>query len=86
MILALQATNRMPTTAVKMIEVGEATGGLEVVLSQAASFHEEALSHSLMRRMALVEPILLLLIGVSVGGIIIIVMYLPIFYIVDVIK
>ncbi len=82
---AMQATNLMLPTAVKMIEVGEATGGLETMLTQVASFHEEALSHSLTRMMALIEPIMMLLIGVFVGGIII-VMYLPIFYIVDVIK
>lgn len=83
--LAMRATELMPPTAVKMIEVGEATGGLETMLTQVASFHEEALSHSLTRMMSLIEPILMLLIGVFVGGIII-VMYLPIFYIVDVIK
>lgn len=83
--LAMQAENLLAPTAVKMIEVGEASGGLETMLVQVASFHEEALSNSLTRMMALIEPILMLLIGVFVGGIII-VMYLPIFYIVDVIK
>jgi type IV pilus assembly protein PilC len=82
---AMAATRVLPATAVKMVEVGEAGGGLEDMLSEVAVFHEEALSNSLTRMMALIEPILMLLMGVFVGGIII-VMYLPIFYIVDVIK
>jgi len=82
---AMAATKIMPPTAVKMIEVGEAGGGLEDMLTEVAIFHEEALSNSMTRMMALIEPILMLLMGVFVGGIII-VMYLPIFYIVDVIK
>lgn len=82
---ALSATKMLSATAIKMIEVGEAGGGLEDMLTEVAVFHEEALSNSLTRMMSLIEPILMLLMGVFVGGIII-VMYLPIFYIVDVIK
>lgn len=82
---AMASTGILTPTAVKMIEVGEAGGGLEDMLTEVAVFHEEALSNSLTRMMALIEPILMLLMGVFVGGIII-VMYLPIFYIVDVIK
>ena len=82
---AMASTRIMTSTAVKMIEVGEAGGGLEDMLTEVAVFHEEALSNSLTRMMSLIEPILMLLMGVFVGGIII-VMYLPIFYIVDVVK
>lgn len=82
---AMASTQILTSTAVKMIEVGEAGGGLEDMLTEVAVFHEEALSNSLTRMMSLIEPILMLLMGVFVGGIII-VMYLPIFYIVDVIK
>lgn len=82
---AMAAVKAMTPTAIKMIEVGEAGGGLEDMLTEVAVFHEEALSNSLTRMMALIEPMLMLLMGVFVGGIII-VMYLPIFYIVDVIK
>ncbi len=83
--LAMASTRIMTSTAIKMIEVGEAGGGLEDMLTEVAIFHEEALSNSLTRMMSLIEPILMLLMGVFVGGIII-VMYLPIFYIVDVVK
>jgi type IV pilus assembly protein PilC len=82
---AMASTKILSSTAVKMIEVGEAGGGLEDMLNEVAVFHEEALSNSLTRMMSLIEPVLMLLMGVFVGGIII-VMYLPIFYIVDVVK
>ena len=82
---AMLTTGLMPHTAIKMIEVGEATGGLDTMLADVAGFFEESLSHTLTRMMSLIEPMLMLLMGVLVGGTII-VMYLPIFYIVDVIK
>lgn len=82
---AMLVTALMPATAIKMIEVGEATGGLDTMLADIAGFFEESLSHTLTRMMSLIEPLLMLLMGVLVGGTII-VMYLPIFYIVDVIK
>lgn len=82
---AMASAKVLTATAVKMIEVGEAGGGLEDMLTEVAVFHEEALSNSLTRMMSLIEPLLMLLMGVFVGGIII-VMYLPIFYIADVIK
>lgn len=82
---ALLAAELMPVTAIKMIEVGEATGSLDTLLAEVAGFFEERLAHTLARMMTLIEPLLMLLMGVFVGGTII-VMYLPIFYIVDVIK
>jgi type IV pilus assembly protein PilC len=82
---AMQSTGLLPRSAIKMVEVGEATGGLDAMLGEVATFYEESLEHTLSRIMILIEPILMLLMGVLVGGTII-VMYLPIFYIVDVIK
>jgi len=82
---AVRTTQLMPGNAVKMIEVGEASGGLGEMLSEIATFNEEALSHLLARLMTLIEPVLMLLMGILVGGTII-VMYLPIFSIVSVIK
>lgn len=75
----------MPDTAVKLIEVGEASGNLDEMLGEVARYYEELLQNSLARVMALLEPALMLLIGILVGGIILI-MYLPIFYIAEVIK
>ncbi len=82
---AVRATQLMPQMAARMIEVGEATGGLDGMLGEVARFNEELLDTKLTRLMSLVEPVLMLLIGTIVGGIII-VMYLPVFHVADIIK
>lgn len=82
---AARAVRLLPDTAIKMIEVGEASGGLETMLAEVAQFYEEVLDSRLARVMALIEPVLMLLMGLLIGTIIII-MYLPIFRMADVIK
>jgi type IV pilus assembly protein PilC len=82
---AVRATDLMPPMAARMIEVGEASGGLDGMLGEVARFHEELLDTKLTRVMSLIEPVLMLLIGVIIGGIII-VMYLPVFHVADIIK
>lgn len=83
--VSMSETGLVPKTAVKMIEVGENSGGLEEMLAEVATYYEGVLSNKIARMTALIEPILMLLMGILVGGTII-VMYLPMFYIVDVIK
>ncbi len=82
---AVQAAGLLPETAVKMIRVGEAGGGLDGMLSEVAHYYEEILDTQLARLMALVEPVLVLFMGLLIGGIII-VMYLPIFNLAEVIR
>lgn len=82
---AVRAAGLMPDTAVKMLQVGEASGGLDRMLAEMAQYYEEALENRLARIMALVEPALVLLMGLMIGGIII-VMYLPIFNLAEVIR
>lgn len=82
---AVRATNLMPETAARMVEVGEASGGLDTMLAEVAQFYEDILDARLARSMALIEPLLMLLMGLIIGGIII-VMYLPIFRMAEVIK
>lgn len=82
---AVRATALMPDMAARMIEVGEASGGLDAMLAEIAQFYEEMLDTRLSRVMTLVEPLLMLLMGVLIGGIIII-MYLPVFHLADIIK
>lgn len=81
---AVRATNLMPETAARMVEVGEASGGLDTMLAEVAQFYEDILDARLARTMALIEPLLMLLMGLIIGGIII-VMYLPIFRMAEVI-
>ena len=82
---AVRTTQLMPETAARMVEVGEASGSLDVMLAEVAQFYEEVLDSRLARSMALIEPVLMLLMGLIIGGIII-VMYLPIFRMAEVIR
>jgi type IV pilus assembly protein PilC len=82
---AVRATRLMPETAARMVEVGEASGGLDTMLAEVAQFYEDILDARLARSMALIEPLLMLLMGLIIGGIII-VMYLPIFRMAEVIS
>lgn len=75
----------MPRMTLEMIEVGETTGALEEMLNQVAEFHEEELDRSLTRITTWVEPVLLLLMGGLVAGVVI-TMYLPIFNLAGTIK
>lgn len=76
---AFEGSGLMPRMTVEMIAVGEATGGLEEMLDQAAEFHEEELDRMLNHFTTWLEPVLLLIMGLFVGTIIVL-MYLPIFY------
>lgn len=82
---AFKTEDLMPETALKMVEVGEASGKLDGMLAEVAQFYEGSLDHRLARIMALIEPLLMLLMGILVGGTII-AMYLPIFNMAEVIK
>lgn len=68
----------LPRMTIEMIEIGETTGELEVMLQDVAEFHEGELDLRLSQLTTWIEPVLLLVMGVIVGGIVI-VMYLPIF-------
>lgn len=82
---ALRVTGLLPATALKMLQVGEAGGALERMLMEMAQYYEDALEARLARLMALIEPLLILLMGLMIGGIIV-VMYLPIFNLAEVIR
>ncbi|MEO5656351.1 MAG: type II secretion system F family protein [Nitrospiria bacterium] len=75
----------MPRMTLEMIEVGETTGALEEMLNQVADFHEEELDRILTRITTWVEPVLLLVMGGLVAGVVI-TMYLPIFNLAGTIK
>ena len=61
-----------------MVEVGESTGALEDMLNNIADFFDEEIDTSLTRFMALIEPVLLLVMGVVIAGLLIS-LYLPLF-------
>jgi len=61
----------------QMIAVGEQTGKLPTMLTEAANFYEEQVSTTVERMMSMLEPIMLIVMGVVVG-VLLISMYLPI--------
>jgi type IV pilus assembly protein PilC len=75
---SLEQTRVFPDLAVEMVEVGEATGALPTMLSSVAEFYEEDVQSALAAAMSLIEPAILLIMGVVVGFILIS-LYLPIF-------
>ena len=75
---ALERPQILPKLALEMISVGEETGSLEPMLRDVAEFYDGDLDVRLTQLTTWIEPVLLLIMGVVVGGIVII-MYLPIF-------
>jgi type IV pilus assembly protein PilC len=75
---SLQATKIFPELAVEMIEVGESTGALPQMLNSVAEFFEEDVQTNLTAAMSLIEPMILIVMGVVVVTILI-ALYLPIF-------
>jgi len=75
---ALERPGIFPKLAIEMLSVGEETGSLETMLHDVAEFYEGELDLRLSQVTTWIEPVLLLVMGVLVGGIVII-MYLPVF-------
>ena len=76
--VSLQSTKVFPELAVEMIEVGESTGALPGMLNSVAEFFEEDVQTNLTAAMSLIEPLILVVMGVVVVTILI-ALYLPIF-------
>ncbi|HEX2655624.1 MAG TPA: type II secretion system F family protein [Xanthobacteraceae bacterium] len=74
----LKETQVFPAMVVQMIGVGEATGALDTMLAKIADFYEEEVDTAVAGLLTLLEPIMIAVLGVVVGGIVI-AMYLPIF-------
>src|SRR5208282_4238436 len=75
---SLEDQNLFPDLAVEMLEVGESTGALPAMLGSVAEFYEEDVQTALSAAMALIEPLILIVMAVFVGGILIS-LYMPIF-------
>jgi hypothetical protein len=68
---SLEEQKIFPELAVEMIEVGEATGALPAMLNSVAEFYEEDVQTALGASMALIEPIILMIMAIFVGGVLI---------------
>lgn len=75
---ALKNTGAYPPMVVQMTAVGEESGTLEGMLSKVADYYEHEMNESIARLSSLMEPIIMVLIGILVGGVVI-ALYLPIF-------
>jgi type IV pilus assembly protein PilC len=67
-----------PDMVCQMISVGEATGALDVMLNKVADFYEDEVDQSVEALTSLLEPLIMVFLGVVIGGLVI-AMYLPIF-------
>lgn len=74
----LKDTEVFPPMVVHMIAVGEQTGALDAMLSKIADFYEEEVDAAVENMLTLLEPIMILFLGIVIGGIVIS-MYLPMF-------
>jgi type IV pilus assembly protein PilC len=74
----LKESGVFPPMVVQMINVGEQTGGLDEMLSKIADFYDEEVDAAVEALLAAMEPIMIVVLGVVVGGMIV-AMYLPIF-------
>jgi type IV pilus assembly protein PilC len=75
---SLETQKLFPDLAVEMLEVGESTGALPAMLGSVAEFYEEDVQTALGATMALIEPMILIIMAVFVGGILLS-LYMPIF-------
>jgi type IV pilus assembly protein PilC len=75
---SLEQTRFFPELAIEMVEVGESTGALPTMLNSIAEFFEEDVQNSLAAALQLIEPVLLIFMGVTVAFVLIS-LYLPIF-------
>jgi type IV pilus assembly protein PilC len=74
----LQKSAVFPPMVISMIAVGEQTGGLDEMLTKIADFYDEEVDAAVSVLMSLLEPIMIVVLGVIVGGMVV-AMYLPIF-------
>lgn len=81
----LEETGVFPPMVIHMISIGEATGALDTMLGKIADFYDDEVDVAVESLTSLIEPVMIVFLGVVVGGLVIS-MYLPIFSIADVVS
>ena len=74
----LNESGVFPPMVCQMISVGESTGALDAMLEKIADFYDEEVDQAVDNMTALIEPVMLVFLGVTIGGLVV-AMYLPIF-------
>ncbi|MDX1400152.1 MAG: type II secretion system F family protein, partial [Oceanospirillum sp.] len=75
---ALKTTHVFPAMVTQMVSIGEESGSLDTMLDKVAGFYEEEVDDAVEGMTTLLEPIVVAVLGVMVGGLVL-AMYLPIF-------
>jgi type IV pilus assembly protein PilC len=78
MHLAMKQTDQFPEMVISMVSIGEETGALDSMLAKVANIYEQEVDDAVDGLTALLEPMIMAVLGVVIGGLII-AMYLPIF-------
>ncbi|HEX5515841.1 MAG TPA: type II secretion system F family protein [Gammaproteobacteria bacterium] len=76
--LSMRNVNLFPNMMVQMVAIGEEAGSLDTMLSKVADFYEEEVDNAVDSLSSLLEPLIMAVLGILVGGLVI-AMYLPIF-------
>lgn len=82
---SLKKTGLMTKMALEMVKVGEETGGLEEMLKNIADFYDQEIDITLTNVLAVVEPVMLMLMGIMIATILL-AMYYPLFTVITTIK
>jgi type IV pilus assembly protein PilC len=75
---AMLERGAFPDVAIKMVEVGESTGALQDMLNSLADFYDEEIETTLGRFVTLIEPILLVTMGLVIAALLL-ALYMPLF-------
>lgn len=76
--LTMQQTKLFPAMATQMVAIGEESGALDGMCSKVADFYEEEVDNKVDNLSTLLEPMIMVILGILVGGLVV-AMYLPIF-------
>jgi type IV pilus assembly protein PilC len=76
--MAMNDSGAFTDVAIKMVEVGESTGALQEMLNSLADFYDEEIETNLSRFITLVEPLLLVVMGIIIAGLLLS-LYMPLF-------
>ena len=82
---AMAARGVFPSVAIKMVEVGESTGALREMLNSIAEFFDEEIETTLGRFVTVIEPLLLIIMGIVIAGLLL-ALYMPLFQLSSVVQ
>ena len=82
---ALAKNPIFPSMVIRMISAGEQTGNIDTMLERVANFLDEEIESTLSGLMSLIEPLLIVFLGVVIGGMVIC-MFLPIFNLANIVQ